>query len=199
MARQLKGFFILSIAFIFLTMTSQLAGADQAGLLEYEVVSIDAAGWVVTAREMESGETVKFRLPPALFHGKTFDADLDSLQIGDLFSVQGPKNVHMNNVPVEQPLPETSQGRRPSKGLAAGAEGGVLSWEILNVNPRQWTATAKNRLTHKIIKFRVLPEAFVGLRFQAKLRGIKKGESFALVTPNNVPMANCCRLLELPQ
>jgi hypothetical protein len=199
MKRLLKGLFIPSIALIFMTSAFLSAGADQTGLLEYEVVSIDPAGWVVTAREIGSGETVKFRVPPAFFHGKTFDADLDSLKNGDIFSVRGPKNVHMNNLPVEQPLPETSQGQPPSKGFAAGAEGGVLTWEILNVNPRQWTATAKNRLTQKIIKFKVLPEAFVGLRFQAKLRGINKGEGFSLVTPNNMPMANCCRLLEPPQ
>jgi hypothetical protein len=194
-----RGFLVLSIALIFLAVASRAAEENEAGLLDYEVISVDPAGWIVTAKEMESGQIVKFRLPPAVFHGKTFDADLSSLQVGQLFSVQGQKNVHMHHLQVEQPLPGEALTKRALKAHNIGAEGGVLTWEILNVNPRQWTAPAKNRSTQKIIKIKVIPEAFVGFLFRANLRGIKKGESFTLVTPNDVPMANCCRLLELPK
>ncbi|UCH93004.1 MAG: hypothetical protein JSV88_22310, partial [Candidatus Aminicenantes bacterium] len=67
----------------------------------------------------------------------------------------------------------------------------------MHVDPRRWIVTAKNRRTQKVAKFQAHPEAFTGFRFLANLRGIKKGEGFAIVTPNNQPMNNCCTLLEI--
>jgi hypothetical protein len=77
-----------------------------------------------------------------------------------------------------------------------GSMSGPLAWEILHVDARKWIVKARNRKTHKTIKFKVQPESFKGFRFQANLRGIRKGEGFSIVTPNNVPINNNCKLLE---
>jgi hypothetical protein len=67
----------------------------------------------------------------------------------------------------------------------------------MHVDPRRWIVTAKNRRTHKVAKFQAHPEAFTGFLFRANLRGIKKGQGFAIVTPNNQPINNVATLLEI--
>jgi hypothetical protein len=164
--------------------------------LEYKVMSIDPQGWVVTAQETATGNVVKFRLPPMVFKGQTFDADLGAVQKGQRFSVRGPRNARLDRLIVEKPLPGgPPQGRGRTK--FEGVEGESLSWEILHVDARKWIVTAKNRQTHKVAKFQAHPEAFTGFIFRANLRGIQKGRGFAIVTPNNQPMNNVCTLLEI--
>lgn len=193
---------IVIFAVIALTaITSLVHGKMMKGeKLEYKVISIDPGSWVVTAREVATGDVVKFRLPPSVFKGQTFEADPGAMRKGQRFSVRGPRNARLNQLKLEKGLPGEPQSRRGQRGRL-GAERPLLSqplaWEILNVNPRKWIVTAKNRHTHKVAKFQAHPEAFTGFLFHANLRGIKKGQGFAIVTPNNQPINNCCTLLEL--
>jgi len=179
-------------------------GTPQGEDLEYEVISIEPQGWVVTARETASGNVVKFRLPPTVFKGKTFefDAEENVLKPGGRFSVRGARNERLNQLVVENPLPGESprgKGRFTKRVGAGGPPPNPLGWEILHVDPRKWIVTAKNNRTHKTVKFQVHPEAFTGFRFHANLRGIQKGRGFSIVTPNELPMKNCCTILELKQ
>jgi hypothetical protein len=191
----------VSIA-VFFGMTAFAAGSTPQGeLLEYEVKSVDARGWIVTAQEVATGNVVKFRLPPAVFKGQTFDADLASLKQGQRFSVRGPRNARLNNLIMKSP-PGEGKGQRLRRSRRAAlriSPGQPLTWEILHVDARKWIVTARNRQTRKVIKFQAHPEAFAGFRFRANLRNIGQGKGFSIVTPNNVPMPNVCTLLELPK
>lgn len=194
---------VISVAVVvFFGMTAFAAGSTPEGeLLEYEVKAVDAQGWVVTAQEVATGNVVKFRLPPAAFKGQTFDANLASLRQGERFSVRGPRNARLNNLVMES-SPAEGKGPQLKQGRGAGLRvlpGRPLTWEILHVDARKWIVTARNRQTHKIIKFQAHPEAFAGFRFRANLRNIGKGKGFSIVTPNNAPMMNVCTLLELPK
>lgn len=180
-------------------MTVLVQGAMPPGEeLEYKVLSINPENWVVTAQETATGNVVKFRMPPSVFKGQTFDANLGSIQKGQRFSVRGPRNARLNQLIMEKSLP----GERPLRGRSRRAKmrlqpSAPLTWEILHVDARNWIVTAKNRQTHKVLKFQAHPEAFTGFLFRANLRGIKKGRGFAIVTPNNQPMNNIATLLEI--
>jgi len=188
-------FAVLALA----AMTVLVQGSMPPGEeLEYKVLSINPENWVVTAQETASGNVVKFRLPPSVFKGQTFDADLGSIQKGQRFSARGPRNARLNQLIMEKGLPgegpPSERGRRAKMRLGPSTP---LAWEILHVDARKWIVTAKNRQTHKVAKFQAHPEAFTGFLFRANLRGIKKGRGFAIVTPNNQPMNNVATLLEV--
>lgn len=166
-------------------------------LVEYEVISINPQNWVVTAKETASGNQVKFRLPPAAFKGRTFDADLDTVQPGRRFSVRGPRNARLNQLTMEMPLPGKQGPRRLKRPGLLGPPTTPMGWEIVNVDPSKWIVTARDRRTQRVAKFQAHPEAFTGFRFRADLHSIGKGQGFSIVTPNDVPMSNCATLLEL--
>lgn len=188
--------FVTLLSLVMMTTGLEAAKPGQ-GMLEYKVKAIDANNWVITATETKSGNEVKFRLPPSVFKGQTFDAEVQSMKRGQRFSVKGPRNAQLGNMVVEKPLP----GNRPGgmalpKGLRP-APTSPLTWEILNVNPRKWVVSAKNRRSGKVMRFQVHPEALIGFVFKADLRGVKKGQGFAMVTPNDVLMSNCCTFMNL--
>jgi hypothetical protein len=190
-------FAVLALA----AMTVLVQGAMPPGEeLEYKVLSINPENWVVTAQETATGNVVKFRLPPSVFKGKTFDADLGSIHKGQRFSARGPRNARLNQLIMEKALP--GEGPMRVRGKRAKLRSRLsastpLTWEILHVDPRKWIVTAKNRRTHKVAKFQAHPEAFTGFLFKANLRGIKKGRGFSIVTPNNQPLNNIATLLEV--
>lgn len=201
MKRHLVISVILAAVFAFVAMAVFVHGAQPQGeVLEYEVISIEPQSWVVTAKETATGNMVKFRLPPAVFKGKTFDANLGSVERGQRFSVQGPRNARLNQLIVETGLPEGTSRKRGkfAKRIPkiSGPPVTPLTWEIIHVDARKWIVTAKNRRTHKVVKFQAHPEAFTGFRFRTNLRGIRKGQGFSIVTPNNLPLNNCATLLE---
>jgi len=189
--------------FAFAAMTVWMqAGTPKGEILEYEVISIDPGNWVVTAKETATGNVVKFRLPPSVFKGKTFDFDANqgTLKPGKRFSVRGQMNARLNQLVMETSV---SRDKRSGRGIRApqarfGVQTGkMMGWEILHVDARKWVVTARNRQSHKIAKIQVHPEAFTGFRFKANLRNIRKGQGFSIVTPNNLPMRNCCTIKEL--
>jgi hypothetical protein len=192
---------ILAAAFAFVAMAVFVHGAQPPGeVLEYEVISVESQSWVVTAKETATGNVVKFRLPPAVFKGKTFAVNLRSVKRGKRFSVQGPRNARLDQLIVEKGLPGGPPRRRGKFAKRtpkiSGPPSRPLAWEILHVDARKWIVTAKNRRTHRVVKFQAHPEAFAGFRFRASLRGIRKGQGFSIVTPNNQPINNCATLLE---
>jgi len=171
-------------------------------VLDYKVLAIDTATWIVTAQEIETGNVVKFRMPPTLFKGQTFNAAINGVKPGQRFVARGPKNARLNRLVIENPLPQESRGPRTQR-MRPGKRARLnipfpkpLGWEILNVNPQQWVVTAKNRVNNRVIKFKVNPEGFIGFRFRANLRGVVKGKGFSIVAPNDVPFSNMCTLLE---
>ncbi len=172
----------------------------QGDMLDYEVVTIEAKTWIVTAREVATGNIVKFRLPPNTFKGQTFDAEIASTGPGQRFAVRGPRNANLANLVMDTPSPQAQgqgQGmmRRPPRMIAPPSR--PLTWEILNVNPEMWIVTAKNRLTRKVAKFKVDPGCFSGFRFQSNLQSVGRGQGFSIITPFTAPLTNCCTLLEL--
>lgn len=180
------------------------SAGPQGEVLEYKVMNIDPRGWVVTARETATGNVVKFRLPPAVFKGKTFSANLQSVKTGQRFSVRGPRNARLSQLVVEKPLPGVKRGVKRRQGALkmrkkrfTGTGVRPLAWEIVHVDARKWIVTAKNRQSGKIAKFQAHPEAFTGFLFRANLRSIGKGQNFSIVTPNNAPIPRCCTLLEI--
>jgi hypothetical protein len=196
----------LAAAFILAAMAVLVYGGKPKGeMLEYEVISIEAKGWVVTARETATGNVVKFRLPPAVFKGKTFDFNLETLQPGQRFSVRGPRNTQLDQLIVKQPLKSMAAGPSSEQGKPGMAETPMITppgeppmpWEILHVDPQKWIVTARNRLTHQTVKVQVHPETFNGFRFRANLRGINQGQGFSIVTPNDLPMKDSCTLLKI--
>ncbi len=187
----------LVAALAFIAMAVWVQGSSPKGeVLEYKVVSIESKGWVVTAEETATGNVVKFRLPPAVFKGKTFDANLETLKAGQRFSVRGPRNARLSQLIMERPLAKGLQKKRMMRAKLRASLSKPLAWEILHVDARLWIVTARNRKSHRTIKFKVQPESFTGFLFRANLRNIRKGEGFSIVTPNNQPMNNNCTLLE---
>lgn len=170
----------------------------QGGMLDYEVISIDANTWIVTAREISSGNVVKFRLPPSTFKGQTFDAEIGRVRPGQRFAVRGPRNASLANLVMDTPSPQ-GQGRglmrKPPRMMTPPSR--PLSWEILNVNPQKWIVQAKNRMTHRTAKFKVDPGCFAGFRFRSNLQSVGKGQGFSIITPFSAPLTNCCTLMEL--
>jgi hypothetical protein len=187
----------LVTTFAVIAMAVWVQGNTPKGeVLEYKVMSIEPKDWVVTAEETATGNVVKFRMPPAVFKGKTFNANLDSIQPGQRFSVRGPRNAQLSRLIVEKPLAKGPGKERGPRAKLGTLPGEPLLWKILHVDARRWIVTAQNRQSRKIIKFRVKPESFTGFRFHANLRGLRKGEGFSIVAPNDVPINNNCTLLE---
>lgn len=186
--------------FAFFALTGMVQGAGPQGeLLEYEVISINPQSWVVTAKETASGNVVKFRLPPTVFKGKSFDAELGNIRKGGRFAVRGPRNARLDNLIMEGPMtkqPRMQKNSGPGNMTPPGAQ---LGWVIEDVNPAQWIVSVRNRATGKTAKIKGHPEAFTGFRFRADLRNIRKGQGFSIVAPNDQPMSNVCSLLEPPK
>ena len=189
----------LMVACLTLLMAGMVVDAKnlQGGMLDYEVISIDAGTWVVTAREIATGNMVKFRLPPSTFKGQTFDAEIGRIKPGQRFVVKGPNNASLGNLVMDTPSPQ-GQGkglmRKPPRMITPPSR--PLTWEILSVNPQKWIVTAKNRMTHKVAKFKVDPGCFTGFRFRSNLQSVGKGQGFSIITPFTAPLTNCCTLLE---
>lgn len=173
--------------------------SSQGKLLEYQVVGLEANAWVVTANEVATGNVVKFRLPPSVFKGQTFDAQLENVQPGQKFVARAPRNARLRQLIMTKGLPGADGKRRGVKRIRrtaiASQQAVVLAWEILSVDPGRWVVTARNRRTKKTVKFKVDPNCFIGFRFKASLKGIRRGNGFSIVAPNTVPFASCCTLL----
>lgn len=191
---------LIAVFFLMLTVSPAPAKAAPGEMLEYEVISINPGNWVVTAKEVANGNVVKFKLPPNVFKGKSFDANLRALRKGQRFSVRGPRNARLSQLIMQSPG-RAARARKQQKRLRRpgllGPPARRMNWIIQNVDPRTWVVTARHSKTGKIAKFKTHPEAFKGFRFKADLNTIKQGQGFSIVTPNNSPINNVATLMEL--
>ena len=192
----------LTVVLAVVLLGGTLYGTGPGENLEYKVLAIDTGTWLVTAQEVETGNVVKFRMPPTMFKGQTFDASLDGVNPGQRFSAKGSANARLNQLVMEQPLADDAKRQMPErletrKMMPMDVPlGSPLGWEILDVNPQQLIVTAKNRGNNRVIKFKIDPNGFIGYQFRANLRGVSKGRGFSIIAPNEAPFANMCTLLE---
>ena len=91
----------------------------------FEVLAIDRESWVVTARDLESGEEFRFRLPPEAFRGQRFRADVSGAGAGQRISVDGEPNARLPQGLVERPLGAAgrSEGTFGAPGAGDGERG----------------------------------------------------------------------------
>lgn len=196
----MKRIVLISILiFCVMSVGIDAAHPPRGELLEYQVVKLESSAWVVTANEVGTGNVVKFRLPPSVFKGQTFDAELGNVKPGQKFIARAPRNARLNQLIMTRGLPGEDGKRRGVKRIrrtvVTGQQAAAMAWEILTVDPNRWVVTARNRNSKKTVKFKVDPNCFIGFRFKASLRGIGNGKGFSIVTPNNVPFTRCCTLL----
>lgn len=83
------------------------------------------------------------------------------------------------------PADYAGRGTRPG--------GGPGQYEVLSVDAQRWVATARG--PGGTVEIEIDPDAFVGYRFKAPVRGLKRGEGFALLALNQKPIEACCKLV----
>jgi hypothetical protein len=192
--------------------------------LEYEVIEVQPRGWMVTAREVGSGAVVQFRMPPAVFRSQRFRANLEGVRAGQRFSASGPPQAGLDEVvlevapghgggspvgprggppgtqgPPSSPGPSAPglqpAGRPGFPGSAQGSPGFERDYQILSADPNSGEVVAREEGTGRQIHFRIDVGAFVGYRFEADLTGLRRGQGFTLVAPNDRPIQDCCTLI----
>lgn len=192
------------------------------GQVAYRVTDVDARSWIVSARNLETGHEVKFRLNPQAFIRKTFHADLAGRHAGEGFSVTAPKGEPLagccemaQGAGGGPPEPGTRIGTgaatRPEAGASRSPGGPSFGrptppgpggsstagggWEIASVDRQGWVITARERSGGRTVRFRVDPQSFIGYEFRADVHDLRQGQGFGLVGVNAVPLSKCCTLL----
>jgi hypothetical protein len=188
--------FLICAAFVPGITGFALPEPSPAELTEYEVKLIDPASWTVTATDTSTGNIIKFRLPPSVFVGQTFDASLQDVKAGQLFSIKGPKNTRLKRLAMVS-AGKIRANRAPRIKWDVTPPQAPMAWKILSVDAKDWIVKAQNTRSNKIIRFKVHPKSFAGFRFRANTAGISQGQRFAIIAPNEAPMADCATLLPL--
>ena len=183
------------VAGLFLTgvlFTGLSPATAQDASIEFEVVDIDRQGWVVTARAVGSGEELRFRLPPAAFVGKAFDADLSRAKAGDRFSAKGAANARVR---AERTLGWQGKEKGGGKPGRTGGEGSG-GYRVAQVKSTGdgFEVVARGRGGEQV-RFLLDPASLRGYRFHVDPAQVSKGAGFELIAPNREPLRNCCRLL----
>lgn len=175
----------------------------EKGMQEYTITAFDRGTWIVTARESATSREFKFYLPPEVFKGQTFSMEGPVPRPGMPFVARGPRDVRMDNMVVRQHIPGKRMEDKQKSGKpgmnplpAAGFPSQRLDWEIVELDSKEFIVRARNEPTHKIIRFRVNPECFIGMRFLANPGNLLIGASFQLVVPNRDAFKGCCTMLE---
>ncbi|HSR67273.1 MAG TPA: hypothetical protein VLU25_04975 [Acidobacteriota bacterium] len=165
---------------------------------EYEIDSIDSRTWVVTARG-ESGETLSFRMPPSVFKGRCFRANLTGVEEGERFSIVGPPGEKFDRLQVEAARGQKGEGKGAKAGRSRRPNTrGMQDYCITDVDSARLTVTAQSRSGERI-RFKFDPASFRGYRFRVPgAAELAAGERFSLTTPNDVPV-RCCTLEERSQ
>lgn len=192
--------FTAVMTFICFTMMNY-AGTSDGPTPEYIVMNIDAKSWIVTAKELMTGNIVKFRLPPSAFKGKTFSADLKNIRKGHPFTARNPKYARLSQPPQvidaahREPKSYKYKGSK-NKQIPMGPPPQRLEWEILELNAATWVVKAKNSRTKETIQFKASPKGFIGFKFKANISNIRKGQGFTLITSDSHTFKNCLKLLK---
>lgn len=198
---------------------------DDGESLEFEVVSVMRQNLMVVARDLESGDEFRFRIPPNAFRGQEFTANLAASEAGRKVSVRGTRNARLEELELEAPLGLSRSGdQRGGMGRPEGGRG----FE----RPSQWSARppgGKSRDRYQLdrtesrgggdmkyrvesfdpttwiatargadgsqVRLQIDPQAFEGFRFRAPVRRLRKGQGFALLALNQEPIENCCTVV----
>lgn len=188
--------------------------------VEFEVVSVERDSWTVLAKDLEGGDTIRFRMPPQSFQGQRFTADLTGADRGRPIDVRGQADASLDKMVLEAPLggttapgagssPRTPPRRMPTNpagmtppgesggGLGSRYGSGPTQYTVSSVDPKTWVVTARGP-GGESIQLEVDPAAFAGYRFKAPVRGLRRGQGFALLALNQKPIAACCTLVSGP-
>lgn len=196
--------------------------------VDFQVLSIDPEQWLVTASEVGGAGQFQFRMPPQLFRGQRFTADLGDRSAEGRIDVRAEPDARIDEVILETPLgagggngsgaftgpgdrpgtpggplanrpgsPAGPQGSRPGlmgnrPGLARG--GGLQEYQVVSFEPDGWILTARGS-DGSTVRLEVDPQAFVGYRFRAPVRELRRGQGFAILGLNELPIEDCCRVL----
>lgn len=162
---------------------------------EYEIDSINPRTWVIKAHG-ESGETLEFRMPPSIFKGRCFHANLTGVGEGQRFSIVGPPGEKFDGLNIESARGQKAGGGRGQAGRSRRPNTrGMQNYCVTAVDPAQQTVTAQSRSGEKI-RFKIDPDGFRGYRFRVPSPAdLAAGGRFSLTAPNNVPV-RCCTLEE---
>ncbi|MDX1501389.1 MAG: hypothetical protein R3325_03425 [Thermoanaerobaculia bacterium] len=179
--------------------------------IEYEVVGVAKKDFTVTARDVETGQQLTFKVPPDSFVGQRFTADFSGARQGDRVSVHGLPDAKLDNLKTAPGGRGDAPGRpgRPGSGDATRRPGGGPpgdladrgrarhEYRITAVDSRTMTLTAVSD-TGGEVKLEVDPDAFEGYRFRTRTGDVQEGKSFSLLALNQTPIASCCTLVSGP-
>lgn len=191
--------------------------------IAFEVQSIDPQSWLVSARDLASGESFKFRLPPEAFRGQRFTADLGGARAGAKISVQGPPGARLDEAVIQTPLrsggpfqrsadePGFERMRPPGPPGRTGGPGSSgrtsllgrgrsesQEYEVISVDPRTWVVEARAG-DGSTVSLEIDPRTFVGYRFEAAVENLRNGQGFELMAANEQPLRDCCVVKSVPR
>ncbi len=225
-----RGFSTAAAALLLAGVTAAAAQPPSPGgggeEIAFEVQSVDARSWVVTARDLETGELFSFRLPPESFRGQRFQADLGGGGPGEKITVQAPPGARLDKAVIQQPMaaggpsarssargtgldrgqPSAPGGRPggvggrsgPSRQLHPGRRAaGPIEYQVISVDSRNWQVEARGS-DGSTVTLGVDPQAFVGYRFRAAVKNLRAGQGFELLATNDRPLENCCTVKGRP-
>jgi hypothetical protein len=173
---------------------------------EYEIVAVEPGPWSVTARDVETGLELSFRLDPSHLQGLTFFAPLDAASPGQRVSITGVPGVRIDGAEALAPSRGGGPGRPPEpprrppareRERSARPPGGSGGQEylVVSVDPRLRSVTARPVAGGPAVRLAVDPDAFLGYRFEAAVTDLVPGSPLNLVARNERPLADCCTVL----
>lgn len=165
---------------------------------EYEIDSVNPRSWEVKAHG-EGGETLAFRMPPSVFKGRCFRANLSGVETGDRFSIVGPPGEKFSGLQIESARGQKAGGGRADAGRSRRPNTqGMQNYCITAVDEGQLSVTAQSR-SGETIRFKFDPASFRGYRFTVpSAADLAAGGRFSLTAPNDAPV-RCCTLEERSQ
>ncbi|MCP4203957.1 MAG: hypothetical protein GY769_18725 [bacterium] len=84
--------------------------------------------------------------------------------------------------------------RAPSDDGFKAERGGPMEYRVESFDPQGWVVTARGS-DGSTIKLKVDPDAFVGYRFRAPVRNLRRGQGFTILALNQRPIEDCCTLV----
>lgn len=186
---------------------------------EFEVVSVEPGQWTVVARDLQTGEEFRFRIPPQSFRGQVFSADLANAAEGQRIDAQGQPQATIEQATMQTPLGQGeggSSGRMPGRegmrrqapprtdfgsrnpyprGGGPGDGGGPMQYRVESFDQSSWVVSARGG-DGSMVELKIDPNAFVGYRFKAPVRSLRSGEGFAILALNQKPIEGCCTVVE---
>lgn len=181
---------VIAVALMAVGMTSApLLAQGGNGQVVFEIVSVDIGSSVVTARDVNAGRNLRFKLSPQTFVGTTFRAVLDT-ERGSASVVYTGGPVTADNAELQGELERGRAAPRPGRPVGD-------QFRITRIDVADGMYVVQARGEAGTIELRNGPRAFAGYRFVANLEDLKDGGALRLMPgPNAIP--NCCTLSKAP-